>query len=338
MVLVPLASLAALRSRQQATVARLIDAYNLAAAEAWPYSAQPEDPDHVLVVPQAVDIRDRIHARGKESLFVADYMVVDLSHACGALSLTMRFKYASGAGTSSLTRDATVKLWPVRKYGDVRLFVPVYQFVEDVSKPDQAIRFAGIELLARDLPCLAGLRRIPESAVAPLWLDLVLDRNWKDRPLYQTLESETIPSDPDPAVYLVPPGIDIRAPGLDALSGVARDITSITKVAAVDYSTGVIVDGIAESPTAYLVGGKPRTVTAGTQLVAVGELFGGGFTFGLQKDGAWSRYVNVLEPGRFVAAIEAPTDGDYVAVIANVNKDTTKPTRFVITGMDWLAR
>jgi hypothetical protein len=335
LVLVPLASLAALRSRQQATVARMIDAYNLAAAEPLSYSAQPEDSEHVLVRPLVVESRDRLPPQTKRAL-VGDYIVVDLSNACGALSLTMRLKYALGPGPSNLTRDAVVKLWPAREYGNVRLFVPVYQAIDAV--PANEVRFVGLEFLANDLPCLAGLRRVPASDIAPLWLDLVLSRNWKDRLLYQTLERETVPADPDLTVYLAPPGIDLRVRGEHALSGVPRDMTSEAKVATVDFSTGVRVDGIAESPTAYLLGGKPRIVTAGTRLVGVGELFAGGFTFGLQSNGAWSRYANVTKPGPFVAAVEVPTDGTYVVVIANDNEGTPKPTRFVITGMDWIGR
>jgi hypothetical protein len=332
LILVPLASLVALRSRQQASVTRLIEGYNLA-AEPWPYSAQPEDPDHVLVVPQAVDIRDRPRTPGVRAL-AADYMVVDLNDACAAMSLTMRLKYASGP--SYLTRDVAVNLRSAREPGNVRLFVPVYQSLDASRNPDLEIRFAGLEFPVRDVPCLAGLRRVPESAVAPLWIDLDLDGDWRERPLYETFESEPVLEDPGPARYVSHAGLEIR--GVGTLHGVPRDFVSQSKVASLHHAGGVVVDGIAEGPFGYLVASEPRTLTAGTQLVCHGELFEGGLTFGVLKNGLWDQYFNITTPGSFVAAVEVPAAGTYVAVIANDNQDLTKPTKFVITGMDWIAR
>jgi hypothetical protein len=122
---------------------------------------------------------------------------------------------------------------------------------------------------------------------------------------------------------------------MDALTHVTPGLVPVSKIATVDPSRGVIVDGIAESAFAYLLMSPPVTVTAGSQLVAVGELLSGGVTLGLIKNNAWSRTVNVTVPGRFVAAVDASADGTYVAVIANVNPDPGRPTRFVITGVAW---
>jgi hypothetical protein len=243
--------------------------------------------------------------------------------------------YASGTGPSDLTRDAVVKLWPAFEYSTMRLFVPVYQSLDAAPNPDLEIRFVGLEFAAGDFPCLAGLRRVPETATAPLWLDLVLNRNWRHEPLYQTLEWEPFPDDPAQGVHLVPPEIDVRF--VDAVRGVPREITSSSRVVTVDYSTGLIVEGVAESPYQYLVQAPPKTLTAGTRLIAVGELKAGGFTFGLLKNGMWTHFFNVTRPGPFVTAMTVPDDGDYVLVIANINHDSAKPTRFVITGLAWIA-
>jgi hypothetical protein len=337
LVLVSIVSIRVLRAHQQSSVTRLIDAYNAEAVEVVPSSIQPSEAGRVLVVPQGVPVPDRANPETRVGVY-DDYLVVDLSDACDAMSLTMRIKYESNIAFINFTRDVPVKLWPAREYGHIRLFVPVYQFIDSRTKLDRAIRFQGLEFSRADLPCLAGLKRVPDSATAPLWLDLLLTRTWKDRPLYQTFADHAVGPSPDPTIYRSSPGLVLRSREVDALNGVGPDFGSVSKVAKVDHSSGVVVDGIAETPFVYLVQSKPRSVTAGTQVMAVGELFTGGFTLGLLKDGAWSQTLNVTTPGRFIAAVDASANGTYEAVIANINSDTTKPTRLVITGMGWCVR
>jgi hypothetical protein len=141
-----------------------------------PHSTEPAEPDRVLVVPERVPLVDRARTANRPWM-AEDYLVVDLSDACDAMSLPMRMKYESDDLTfTNSTRDAAIKLWPTREYGSVRLFVPVYQFVDGGQPARQGVRFKGLELPAKDLPCLAGLKRVPKSADAPLWLDLSLSR------------------------------------------------------------------------------------------------------------------------------------------------------------------
>jgi hypothetical protein len=73
----------------------------------------------------------------------------------------------------------------------------------------------------------------------------------------------------------------------------------------------------ADSPTSYLLEGKPLPVRKGGQFIAVGELEAGGLTIGLLKDNAWLGSRNIVEPGWFAVAVQAPEDGVYALVIAN---------------------
>jgi hypothetical protein len=336
-VLIPLISVCVLRWCQESVLNRLIASYNLAAAEDVPYSIRPEDPNHVVVVPAGVPVIERVRTPGMPQVY-DDYLVIDVGHGCDSMSLTMRIIYESATGASGYSRDVPVKLWPTRKYGTVRVFAPIYQYVVDgITVPDQGIRFQGFEFLTRDLSCLSGLKRVPDSSRTPLWLDLSLSRTWEDERLYQTLADTAAVSSPDPVIYRSSPELVVSRRAVDALHGVARDFNSVSKVARVDGSVGASVEGVAEAAFAYLVMSKPKAVAAGTQVLAVGELFDGGFTLGLQKDGQWSQTLNVTRPGLFLAAVDVPADGTYVAVIANVNPDPAGRTRFVITGLDWAA-
>jgi hypothetical protein len=331
-VLVPLIAVHVLRWRQQSVLKRLVAGYNLAAAEEVPYVLRPEDPDHVLLVPAGVPLGDRAtpgrHVYG-------DYLVVDVGNPCDAVSFTMRVRYASAAGTGRFSRDVPVTLWPARDYGAARVFLPVYQYVDGNSVAGLGFGFAGLELSTSDVPCFTGLRRVPDTAGPALWLDLNLARNWNDRPLYQTFEDAAIADVHETTIYRSSPGLPLRRRWVDALTHVPPGTAAVSKTATVDPARGLIVNGIAESPFAYLAQLQPATVRAGSQLVVVGELFSGGLTVGLLKDQAWSRTLNVTTPGRFVAAVDASVDGTYVAMIANVNPARFRPTRFVITGVDW---
>jgi hypothetical protein len=333
-VLVPLILIHVLRWRQQSVLSRLVASYDLAAAEEMPYSIRSEDPDRVMVVPAGVTRAQGPRRPGRQ--VYGEYLVVDVGDGCDAMSLTIRVVFDASAGSARFSRDLPVTLWPRREYGSARLYLPIYQFVDGNNVPDLGFRFTGLELLTRDLPCLTGVRRVPDGTGPPLWLDLRLARNWKDRPLYQTLADPAIVDVHETAIYKSSPGLPLRSRWMDTVTHVPPGLAPVSKIATVDPSRGVVVNGIAGS-FAYLAVGRPVGVTAGSQLVAVGELFSGGLTVGLLRNDAWSQTINVTTPGRFVAAVDASADGTYVAVIANVNPDPARPTRFVITGVDWAA-
>jgi len=325
-----------LRARQQRSVNALIAAYDLEAVE-LPYSTQATDSDRVVIVPEGV-VRDADRGQGGTAIFFKDDLVmVDLSNACDALSLTMRIKYRVVDPFVAGPRDAFVKLWPTREHGQVRLVIPIYQTTIYVASiPDYGFLFQGLEFTTRSASCLAGLKRVPNAAHIPLWLDLYLDRNWRQEPLYQTNAGATVPSQ-EPQIYLAPPRLDLRVSAIDTLSSPAPDFRAASKVAKIDHPAGATVQGVAESPFAYLILGKAKAVAAGAQVLGTGELFEGGLTLGLLKDGLWSQTVNVNRPGRFIAAVEAPADGEYVAVVANFNQDAARPTRFVMDKLGWFA-
>src|SRR5260221_576923 len=104
------------------------------------------------------------------------------------------------------------------------------------------------------------------------------------------------------------PGLPLGSRWVDTVTHVPPGTSSVSRIATVDPSRGVIANGVAESTFAYLVTSRPVTVRAGSQLVAVGELVSGGLTLGLLKDGAWSQALNLTAPGGFVAPVDASTD------------------------------
>ena len=328
-VVIPIVSVALLRARQQTTLSRLFDAYDAEATDVLTYSTQPEDSGRVLVLPKDVPA----HNDGRNGIlgFMRDdYLVIDLSDDCDSMTLTLRIKYDPKDPWVNFSRDIPVKLWPTREYGSTRVFVPIYQMADGFAQP---FEFQGLELAANDLPCLAGLKRVPDSAHAPVWLDLVLNKNWKTQHLYQTATTAVPPVTPEPTVYLASPDMKLPSRAVDALSGVP-DLIATSKVARVD-SVGMVVDGIAESSTSYLVMSRLTPMTTGTTVIAVGELFSGGFTLGLQKDGLWMQTLNVSKAGRFVAAVRTTTNGTYQVVIANVNENPAMPTKLIVSGLKW---
>ncbi len=327
-VVIPLGSIKVLRAYQQAAVGRLFDRYNAQASELLPYSAQPDAGGRVLVVPQGMHL---ISTRELVPTVMDDYLAVDLNNACDAILVTMRIKYETNLPPSDFTRDVTVRLWPAREYGSARLFLPIYQL--DVAGLGN--KFQGLELTADDFPCFGGLWRVRDSTSTPLRLNVLLNRNWRDQPLYQTFADPGRVDSKEAVLYRSPPSLAVRSARVASLSGIAGTFKAASKITRIEAAA--TVDGVAEGPFGYLMVSTPAAVAADGQVIASGELFEGGFTFGLQKDDQWSQTINITEPGRFLVAVGAPTDGTYVVVIANyqLDTDTTRRTRFVINGFSW---
>jgi hypothetical protein len=77
------------------------------------------------------------------------------------------------------------------------------------------------------------------------------------------------------------------------------------------------VRGPVDGPMSYLLQFAPAAQKKGAHVVATGELVEGGLTVGLQRDGNWVGYANVVSPGWFVATLAVPDDGEYAVVVAN---------------------
>lgn len=330
LIVIPLAAIGLLRSHQQRALSRLFDAYGAEAVH-LAYSTQAAGAGHVLVMPAGVAMQSGMRRAQPEAQ--SDYLLVDLNDACDPVSLTMRIRYASDGSSPNFTHDVPVVLWP-RERGSRRLFVPVYQFMDIAG---QGFRFDGLEFDTRDLSCITALKRVPDTGAARLWLDLDLGPNWKEQPLYQRLLEERDAQEvsaPKSAFYLGSPGLRLRGSAVTtASSAVVAKFEITSHVARIDREAGFIVNGVAESHAWYFATSAPKEVAAGSQLIAVGELFEGGFALGIQKDGRWSQTVTVTIPGRFVAAVEVPEDGVYMGVIAN---DSEGQARFSIRGLAWV--
>src|SRR5207245_722578 len=57
------------------------------------------------------------------------------------------------------------------------------------------------------------------------------------------------------------------------------------------------VDGFAPGPYSYLLEFREQPIAEGAHFVIRGDVQEGGFTVGLLRDGRWSMYVNVTQPG-----------------------------------------
>ena len=94
-----------------------------------------------------------------------------------------------------------------------------------------------------------------------------------------------------------------------------------------------LVRGPVEGPMSYLLQFAPATQKKAAHVVATGVLVEGGLTIGLQREGAWVGYVNVVVPGWFVATLAVPDDGEYDLVVANNVRPETPAWRRLLAGV-----
>ena len=78
-----------------------------------------------------------------------------------------------------------------------------------------------------------------------------------------------------------------------------------------------------------------RDPPEGERLVAEGTLDRGGLSIGLVTDGRWSMQVPITQPGRFLAVIEVPADGQYALIIANNLRGPSLRNQFALTRLAW---
>lgn len=325
---VPLICISVLRGQQQRRLEEMIDIYDRTATD-LPYSTRPARLGSMLVVPALAGSAPR--EPNTEPTLAGDYLIATVRDVCDTVSVTMRIKYAAQTPAFDFSRNLSVSLWPGRASGVTRLFVPIYQHAQD-SGIRKAFRFEGFEVPEAEVACLADFKRVEPGAANPLWFELELLPGWRERSLYQKMIRQAPPDDAN-GIYLAPPHLVVHRSAIERLPPAAGVFTSNSRVAKIDRS-GIVVDGRAESPFTYLVTSRQAFMTAGSQVISVGDLQVGGFTLGLLGEDGWKQQVNVTTPGPFIAAVEVPTDGTYTAVVANVN-ETDRPTRFHVTKLGW---
>jgi hypothetical protein len=101
---------------------------------------------------------------------------------------------------------------------------------------------------------------------------------------------------------------------------------------------GWVINGVADTPFAYLLQSKPQLMSGGQRLVVTGRVNAGGLTVGLLRDGTWAGQIALKMPGPFVAVVEFPKSGKYEAIIANNSDGGTRVTDAIITGFGWLSK
>jgi hypothetical protein len=92
----------------------------------------------------------------------------------------------------------------------------------------------------------------------------------------------------------------------------------------------VVFHGPVEEPFSALLMSRYIELSAGDAVAAEGRLYGGGVTIGLVQDGNWTSRVDLVDPGRFVAAAVAPRPGKYALVIANCRPGADRRTAFAL--------
>lgn len=118
--------------------------------------------------------------------------------SCDRAEVVVRILYAPDEPYHDYSRELTV---PIGPGSDTRVFVPVFGLEEpEADTPPRspapvpersrtAVRFLGLELDQRDVPCLAGLAQIVDDSNLTVPLLAVLPEGWHRQPLYQRLNA-----------------------------------------------------------------------------------------------------------------------------------------------------
>jgi len=154
------------------------------------------------------------------------------------------------------------------------------------------------------------------------------------------LIAQLAPSPPDlPEVLVFPPGLTVA----DDVS--TRPVSAIMKTdlrlqASMVHEEGSkwIIEGVAETPYAYLLQSKARRVPSGGMLAVAGNLKSGGLSIGIVRDGSWAGQVAVKGRGAFFVVVAATEGGDYEAVVASNSEAVGTPTSVAIERFGWLPR
>lgn len=285
-------------------------------------------------------------ARSVPGSVESDYLVAEFGGAaCDARTVEMTLRYAASDPFVDFSR--TVAVAPPIDAGTMsRVMITVFYYYQpvDATTPHRIwYRFKGIELGGEDRACLTGLRRMAHPIAAPLLLNAQLPSDWDRAPLYQTLTDweRRPPRLTVPSVHTAPPGLRFSRALLDRPLEPLNPADVEERAATVTIASGrVSVDGAGgvggAGPFMYLARTKPMALRASARFVAEGTLEQGGLTIGLVQEGQWVRQAHIVTPGRFIAVVEVPADGDYSLVIANNLSGGSLINRFVIDRAGWV--
>jgi hypothetical protein len=248
------------------------------------------------------------------------YLVAEFASAtaCGAAQLPVRFRYSYQDKTSDLSRDVILNLAAPEQ--PTAVFLPVY-YNHTWSSGDgpAGSHFDGIELPGRHAGCLEALYRIADVKRYPLLLGMTLPPDWEKAVPFQTVETiERSRASGHLRFYTVPADLVVtRAAITGSVHSISADVTGRARMAAPDAAGAWAAKGRADAPRSTLLEFRERVVPRHAVLVAEGELRAGGVSFALQSSAPQSVRVSVVDPGRFVVALEAPAAGPAAVVIAN---------------------
>jgi hypothetical protein len=101
---------------------------------------------------------------------------------CGATGpVDVRVRYAADVPTHDLSTTTRV----VRgAHGDTQVFVPIFsQGIFDHSY----LRFTGFDVPGRPADCLRAVSRVSDRKALPVWIDVQVPPDWRQRPLHESL-------------------------------------------------------------------------------------------------------------------------------------------------------
>jgi len=277
----------------------------------------------------------------------SEYLLARLGgERCDALRLPVTLRYRAPYPLGDFSRMLAITM-PARSGAQVKLLAPVfyrYQLASDaIDRTDSAYQFRGVETSVADTGCVQGIDRIVDTTRFPLLLSAALTPEWQQAELYQTIAAVERRSPRPDALTTVTAPDDLRvsraqmSSPLEPLAVAARADALATMTGGGWRMDGAGGIGAARGPFAYLLTTSTRPAHAGDQLIVEGTMRSGGLSIGLIRDDKWLIHTPVVVRGRFLAVVQAPSDGSVSAVIANNLPSGSASNQFDITRAGWKA-
>jgi hypothetical protein len=296
--------LSGLRLYQQSHVGTLLSAYAEAPRERMPTTAVVEGEETLV---SSTDLWAQRPREEPIEPVSAHYLVAEFSgRACGVARLPVTLRYEWADKSNDFSRDL---LLPLDSREPIRVFFPAYY-------NQRWSYFAGVTLPTRYADCLTALSRVDDRVMPPLLLDLTFTPRWREQALYQTLASlEAAPS--GTILYVTAPErLALTRRAIEQPLPVANaDVMERAPIVTPASDGGWTVRGRPAAQTTSFLRFRDRPLRRGDVLVVRGEARRGGFVLGLQSGGQWAGSVEVNQRGPFVAAVEAPSDGNFTVLV-----------------------
>ena len=292
------ATLAAARAYQQAHVTRLFESY-LAVARAAVAATEQEIGDDLAIRPTTPE-RNLALASKIDRKVAWTYYVATLDAAqCSGEIFWARVVYRASDPHWDMSREITVPLSGA--HSSAYLFMPVFQ--------DTDTAFDAILVRPGQRRCLQRLEAIAPDTSLPLPLWLQLSPDWRSRPLYQTLAGRTPVSTPRDLLMQRDEYVAILPLGEGAWQSMDASARAV--------SDGLRVQGKPLHPRGYAAVSRRYALRKGAVVAATGRIRRGGILLGLLDDREQLANAVEIQPSAFIAAVQAPADGEYRVVVAN---------------------